>query len=110
DTAPAYRLYALPEGEPARPGLVRVAVGGAPVEVEVWDVPQAAGGRLLAGIQSPLGLAQIELADGSRVPGFLCAAAATADARDITDYGGWRGYRCAIDGALPNNPMDEGAS
>ncbi len=29
ETLPAYRLYALPDGPPARPGMVRVAEGGA---------------------------------------------------------------------------------
>jgi allophanate hydrolase len=32
------------------------------------------------------------LADGTRVPGFLCEPGALTDAEDITQYGGWRAY------------------
>ena len=35
-TAPAYRLYALPGTVPPKPGLVRVAGGGASITVELW--------------------------------------------------------------------------
>jgi allophanate hydrolase len=94
-TAAAYRLYALAGTMPAKPGLVRVAAGGAPVEVEVWDVPLATVGSFLAGVSSPLTLGKLELEDGERVTGFLCEAFAVAGAEDITAHGGWRGYRRA---------------
>jgi allophanate hydrolase len=90
-TAAAYRLFALPGGPPARPGLLRAA-GGAAIAVEVWELPVAAFGSFVAGIPAPLGIGTIELEDGEAVPGFLCEAHATADARDITDRGGWRGW------------------
>lgn len=37
-------------------------------------------------------LGSVELADGSRVPGFLCEPGALDGAPDITEYGGWRAY------------------
>jgi allophanate hydrolase len=91
-TAPTYRLFALPGG--ARPGLVR-AEPGASIAVELWDMPSEAVGRLLAAIPAPLGLGTVEIADGSAVTGFLCEAAATAGAQDITAFGGWRGWLAA---------------
>ncbi len=39
-TAAEYRLYALPGGPPARPGLVRVPEHGAAIEIEIWRMPE----------------------------------------------------------------------
>ncbi len=90
-TAPHYRLFALPGGPPARPGLLRDAAGSA-IEVEVWELHSSAFGSFVAGIPAPLGIGSIELEDGETVKGFLCEAHATAAARDITALGGWRRY------------------
>jgi len=91
-TAPLYGLYALPGGPPHRPGLVRRTTGGAPIEVEVWELAEDELGSFLAGVPAPLSIGQVALADGTTVPGFLCEAYATTDAQDITSYGGWRRY------------------
>jgi allophanate hydrolase len=91
-TAPAYRFYALPGGPPYRPGLIRVAQGGASIEVEVWSVPAEHFGSFVAGIPAPLGIGKIDLEDGERVPGFICEAHAAEGAEDITALGGWRTY------------------
>ena len=91
-TAASYRLYALPGGPPARPGLVRVARGGAAIEVEVWALPADAFGPFVAGIPAPLGIGTVTLEDSSTVPGFLCEAWAIEGAADITTFGGWRAY------------------
>ncbi|MEU7864078.1 allophanate hydrolase [Nonomuraea sp. NPDC049141] len=93
-TASAYRLYALPT-TPPKPGLVRTAEGGAPIEVEVWELPPDGLGDLLAGIPRPLALGQVELADGSTVTGFVCTPEGLAGATDITAHGGWRAYLAA---------------
>lgn len=92
ETAPEYRLYALNGGPPKRPGLVRVADGGAAIDVEVWALDQAAFGDFVAAIPAPLSIGTLRLEDGTRVPGFLCEAAATIGACDISRFGGWRGY------------------
>jgi allophanate hydrolase len=91
-TAPHYRLYALPGGPPHRPGLIRVASQGAPIELEVWALPAAEVGSFIEAIPAPLGVGKVELADGTIVAGFICEGYAAAGAIDITDYGGWHGY------------------
>ena len=92
ETVPAYRLYALPGGPSARPGMVRVASGGAAISVEVWALTPAALGGFIAAVPAPLAIGTIALADGTSVKGFLCEAAATEGAEDITRFGGWRRY------------------
>jgi allophanate hydrolase len=91
-TAPLYRFYALPDGPPQRPGLLRVAEGGAAIELEVWSLPTTAVGAFIRKIPAPLGLGTVSLADGTAVTGFLCESHAIAGARDITALGGWRAY------------------
>lgn len=91
-TAPVYRLFALEEQTPVKPGLVRVADGGASVDAELWSLPRAAYGAFVAEIPPPLGIGTVELEDGSRVQGFLCEAWTTSGRRDITSWGGWRAW------------------
>ncbi len=93
-TSGDYRLYALPDGK--RPGLVRGA-GGAPIEIEIWDMPMGNIGAFLAGITPPLGLGTVDFEEGEPVFGFLCEAHGVGDARDITAYGGWRAWCRATD-------------
>jgi allophanate hydrolase len=90
-TAPLYRLYALPNTTPPKPGLIR-ADGGGPVELEVWALPPAAFGAFVAKIPAPLVIGRIALEDGTAVSGFLCESYAVAGAADITASGGWRRY------------------
>ncbi|WP_030505074.1 allophanate hydrolase [Microbispora rosea] len=90
-TAERYRLHALTT-DPPKPGLVRVAEGGAAVECEVWELPAEGLGDLLAALPRPMTLGQVEMADGANVPGFLCAPEGLRDAADITSHGGWRAY------------------
>ncbi|WP_341987264.1 allophanate hydrolase [Azorhizobium sp. AG788] len=90
-TAAHYRLSLL-AGETPRPGLVRVRRDGAAIAGEVWSLPLDGVGRLLATIPAPLGLGSVELADGTRVAGFLAEAGEVADCPDITRFGGFRAY------------------
>ena len=91
-TAEHYRLYALPNTTPPKPGLKRVAAHGAAIAVEVWDMPVSQVGSFLALIPAPLGLGKVELADGSWVTGFICEGLALDAALDVTEHGGWRAY------------------
>jgi allophanate hydrolase len=95
-SAPHYRFYALPGGPPARPGMLRVAAGGAAIELEVWRVPSAAFGSFVAGVSAPLVIGKVKLADGRQVCGFLCEAHALGGAREITALGGWRAYLASL--------------
>ncbi|TCS41026.1 allophanate hydrolase [Reinekea marinisedimentorum] len=91
-TSANYRLFALAGGPPFRPGLIRDETAGRAIEVEVWQLPVASLGSFLAGIPQPLGLGKLELESGAWVTGFICEGYAIADAREITEFGGWRGY------------------
>jgi allophanate hydrolase len=93
-TSPDYKLYALPGTPPLRPGLVRVDKNerGFAIEVEVWELPASEFGSFVAGIPAPLGIGTITLAGDESVQGFLCEGYAVADARDISQLGGWRRY------------------
>ena len=100
-SAPCYRLYALPGGPPLRPGMARVASGGAAIVVEVWELASAELGSFLSGIPAPLGLGKIELADGSWETGFICEGSALTEARDITAWGSWQAWLASPDAAAP---------
>lgn len=91
-TAPAYRFYALPGTVPAKPGLQRVAAGGAQIAIEIYALDRAAFGTFVAAIPAPLGIGKIQTEDGEEVSGFLCEAHALDGAEDITELGGWREY------------------
>jgi allophanate hydrolase len=93
-TAAQYRLFALPT-TPPKPGLVRVAPGesGHAIELEVWELSNAALGQFMRGVRAPLCIGTVELIDGSQVLGFLCETAATIGQREISDLGGWRAFR-----------------
>ena len=92
-TAGDYRLYALPDTTPPKPGLIRdPGFDGAGLEVEVWKLPADAFGRFVANIPAPLGIGKVTLDDGSTVSSFLCEAHALKDAQEITALGGWRAF------------------
>jgi allophanate hydrolase len=91
-TAADYRLLALADTIPPKPGLVRVPGGGGPIEVEVWRLPIAAVGAFLRQVPAPLALGTVELEDCSQVKGFVCEPRALDGARDITSFGGWRAF------------------
>ena len=95
-TSARYRLVALAGTVPPKPGLFRVAADeqrhGAPIEVEVWDVPVAEFGSFVAGVPAPLAIGTLELADGRWVSGFVCEPIGLDGAEDITEFGGWRAY------------------
>lgn len=95
-TAAHYRLFALPNSTPPKPGLLRVEPGsGAAIEVEVWRLPLEHYGSFVALVPQPLGIGTLDLADGSRCQGFICEPCALQGAQDITHFGGWRAFRSA---------------
>lgn len=93
-TSAHYRLFALPNTQPPKPGLARVGEGegGHAIALEVYEMPLTAVGSFLALIPPPLGLGSVELADGRWVKGFICEPAALQGANDISSFGGWRSW------------------
>jgi allophanate hydrolase len=92
-TAASYRLFALADCAPPKPGLIRVgAADGAAIEVEIWALPAEKFGRFVAAVPPPLSIGTLDVADGRKVKGFLVEAEATRGARDISAFGGWRAF------------------
>jgi allophanate hydrolase len=91
-TAAGYRLYALPGTKPPKPGLVFEGTGPGAIEVEIWEMDDAAFGSFVAIIPAPLVIGTLVLEDGRQVKGFLCESHATVGAEDITSFGGWRAW------------------
>ncbi len=87
-TAPKYRLYALPNTTPPKPGLVRTA-DGTSIAVEVWELTETAFGKFVASIPAPLSIGTVVLESGESVKGFLCEPIALDGALDISAFGGW---------------------
>jgi allophanate hydrolase len=84
----------MPAGEkfPARPAMIRVAEGGAAIDVEVWMLDVAAFGDFVSNIPGPLGIGKILLESGEELPGFIAEPRAIAGAEEITHLGGWRAF------------------
>jgi allophanate hydrolase len=92
-TARDYRLFALPDTVPAKPGLLRDSgFDGEGIEVEVWAIPEHRLGGFVANVPPPLTIGTIAMEDGLFVKGFLCESAALRTAEEITRFGGWTGY------------------
>ncbi len=87
-TQPLYRLHALGN----RPGMARGGEGV--IAGEVWALPTAAIGALLAQVPAPLGFGTVMLEE-SPCLGFLAEAAALEGTLDITAQGGWRAWLAA---------------
>ncbi len=114
-TAENYRLYALNNMCPAKPGLIcDPKFNGWGVEVEIWNMPLKEFGSLVAEIPPPLGIGTIRLEGGSLVKGFICETAGLDDAEEITRFGGWRNYlswreikNLKLDESFISNPKSE---
>jgi allophanate hydrolase len=92
-TAPEYRLYALPEANPRKPGLIRTGPGeGVSITVEIWELTRDAFGSFVAEVPPPLAIGTLRLRDGQLVKGFLCESVAVQHAEDISHFGGWRKF------------------
>jgi allophanate hydrolase len=90
-TSADYALFALPGTVPPKPGLARQDEGQH-IIVELWDIPKARFGEFVAEIPTPLGMGNVELADGRWVKGFICEPYGLNGAKNISEFGGWRAY------------------
>ncbi|MEQ1368393.1 allophanate hydrolase [Acinetobacter schindleri] len=90
-TTSHYKLYALKNTTPPKPGL-QYSAKGCSIEVEVWDIPRALFGDIVAEVPAPLGIGNVQLIDGTWAKGFICEGYALEDATDISHFGGWREF------------------
>lgn len=89
-TEPAYRLWTINDEHPA---MLRVTDGtGVKVAVEVWSVPTIGLAGILLNEPPGLCIGKVRLEDGSIVLGVLGEPALVEGHREITEFGGWRGY------------------
>ena len=92
-TTPNYKLFALANTTPAKPGLLRtLGQSGPGIEVEVYAFSAEHFGSFMVLIPPPFGIGSIELDGGRWVKGFICESAGLTGAVDITAYGSWRNF------------------
>ncbi|NHN87948.1 allophanate hydrolase [Acetobacter conturbans] len=97
-TAHDYRLFALANSVPPKPGLVREpGFVGAGLEIEIYELDSAGFGRFVASVPQPMSIGRITLEDGREVSSFLCAESVARSGTDITATGGWRAYLAGKD-------------
>ena len=90
-TSDSYRLWSI-DGK--YPGMVRTTppATGQSIAVEVWELDGEGLAAVLAGEPPGLTIGQVELHDGTSVFGVLAEPYLVEGQREITDWGGWRGY------------------
>jgi len=92
-TAPHYRLYALSNTIPPKPGMQRVKKDGVKIAVEVWEMSEEAFGKFVSSrVPPPLTIGTVLLEDNEQVKSFLCENYALEDAKDISSFNGWVSY------------------
>ncbi len=92
-TAPAYRVYSIGD---RHPGMFAVAEGGVSVAGEIYRMPAGVWRRVEAGEPPHLYKGPVKLDDGREVDGILYPREAILpEHRDISEFGGWRGYIAA---------------
>jgi allophanate hydrolase len=99
-TAPDYRLFALADTVPPKPGLLRErGYNGPGIELEVWAVPEHHFGGFVAAVPPPLAIGSVRLDTDEWVKGFVCESIGLEVATEITRFGGWRMYLESLRGA-----------
>jgi allophanate hydrolase len=92
-TAPHYRLFALANTTPPKPGLVCTpGFQGPGIEIEVWGLDIQGFGDFVANVPPPMAIGTITLEDGSKCKAFLCEPCALEGGEEITHLGSWRRY------------------
>jgi hypothetical protein len=96
-TAARYRFIAVRD---EFPGLLPVAVGGRPIDGELYDIPDAIlRDRLLPSEPAELEFGAIELADGESVAAMLLVPTRLDPGDkvvDISELGGFRAYQAFL--------------
>ena len=93
-TVPAYRLFSIND---RHPGMYRVVEGGVSVAVEVWKVPVDGLASILLKEPAGLSIGKVRLESGEETLGVLAEPILCAGQREISQHGGWRAYRAAVE-------------
>jgi allophanate hydrolase-like protein len=88
-TDACYRIWSIDDRHPA---MLRTPDEGTNVAVEIWEVPVEGLAGILISEPPGLAIGKIVLRDGSIVLGVLGEPFLCAGKKEITAYGGWRGY------------------
>ncbi len=88
-TASIYRIWSIADRHPA---MLRVSENGQAIALEVWSITLDALGAILLSEPAGLCIGKIVLANGQEVLGVLGEPFLCEGQREITEYGGWRGY------------------
>jgi allophanate hydrolase-like protein len=88
-TEACYRMWSIDDRHPA---MLRTPGEGAPVAVELWDVPLEGLAQVLLAEPPGLAIGKVVLQDGSAVLGVLGEPFLCEGKREITAFGGWRAY------------------
>ena len=88
-TDACYRIWTIDDRHPA---MLRTPGEGAAVDVEIWQVPREGLAGILLTEPPGLAIGKVVLQDGSIVLGVLGEPFLCAGRREITQFGGWRGY------------------
>src|SRR5262245_35560540 len=93
-TVAAYRLFSIGD---RHPGMYRVASGGVSVAVEVWNVPAEGLASILIKEPAGLSIGKVTLSSGEETLGVLAEPILCEGQREISQFGGWRAYRAAVE-------------
>jgi hypothetical protein len=88
-TDACYRIWTIDDRHPA---MLRTPGEGAAVDLEIWQVPREGLAGILLAEPAGLAVGKVVLQDGSIVLGVLGEPFLCAGRREITQFGGWRGY------------------
>ena len=88
-TDACYRIYSIDDRHPA---MLRTPGEGTSVALEIWDVPVIGLANIPLAEPPGLSIGKVVLRDGSIVLGVLGEPFLCEGQREITQYGGWRGY------------------
>jgi hypothetical protein len=88
-TDACYRVWTIDDRHPA---MLRTPGEGGAVDLEIWQVPREGLAGILLAEPPGLAIGKVVLQDGSIVLGVLGEPFLCAGRREITQFGGWRGY------------------
>jgi hypothetical protein len=88
-TDSCYRIWSIDDRHPA---MLRTPGAGTHVALEIWNVPLAGLAAILQNEPPGLAIGKVVLKDGSIVLGVLGEPFLCEGKREITAFGGWRGY------------------